>query len=323
MVKTILGIDISKEKFDVSLLIDSEKTNKIFNNNKKGFLDLKKWLNTNKIQFKNLHVCLEATGGYEEKLAEYLYDNCCKVSVVNPARIEGFAQSQLSRVKTDKSDSQLIADFCKIMKPDLWKPTPNHIKELQQRVRRLDSLIFMKNQETNRLEKLSIKSITYVGIQRHIKFLDKEILKLEKEIILYIKDHKDLKSKYDLLISIPGIVNKTINVILAFLSNINDFASVKQMIAFIGINPKPRQSGSSVRGISKISKTGDVYLRKAFYMPALVAIKYNPLIKEFSERLTKKGKHKMVILIACMRKLLHIIFGVLKSNTLFDGNIKT
>jgi transposase len=91
--------------------------------------------------------------------------------------------------------------------------------------------------------------------------------------------------------------------------------------AFVGLNPKPRQSGSSVCGTSRISKTGDADLRKAFYMPAVVAIKHNPIIKDFSQRLSGAGKSKMVIVIAFMRKLLHIIYGVLKNKTLFNANI--
>ena len=110
--------------------------------------------------------------------------------------------------------------------------------------------------------------------------------------------------------------------ILAFLS-VENFDSAKQVAAFVGLNPKPRQSGSSVRGVGKISKTGDADLRKAFYMPAVVSIKFNPIIKDFAERLSSTGKPKMVIVIAAMRKLLHIIYGVLKNEASFNANIKT
>ena len=93
------------------------------------------------------------------------------------------------------------------------------------------------------------------------------------------------------------------------------------MVAFVGLNPKHRQSGTSVRGAGRISKTGDSELRKSFYMPAITSIKYNPLIKALAERLDKAGKPKMVIVIAAMRKLLHIIYGVLKNKTLFNERI--
>ena len=201
-----------------------------------------------------------------------------KVSVVNPACVKGFSMSRLSRVKTDKADCELIAYFCQAIQPDLWQPVPSHVQELQQWVRRLDSLI------TNK--------------------------------------HQDLNDRNTLLASIPGIGEKTIGVILAFL-NVENFNSAKQLAAFVGLNPKPRQSGSSLRGVGRISKTGDANLRKAFYMPALTAMRFNPIIKNFSERLSNTGKSKMVIVIAAMRKLLHIIYGVLKNKTPFNRDIKT
>ena len=228
--------------------------------------------------------------------------------------------SRLSRVKTDKADCELIAYFFEAMKPDLWQPIAKHIQELQQWIRRLDSLIANKTQESNRIKGATPKIISH--IQRHIDFLNTEIKEVEQLIAEHIKQHKGLEDKNKLLASIPGIGDKTIAIILAFLSAEN-FNSAKQVVAFVGLNPKPRQSGSSVRGISRISKTGDSDLRKAFYMPAVVSIKFNPIIKAFYQRLINGGKPKMVAIIAAMRKLLHIIYGVLKTQTLFNTNIQT
>ena len=110
---------------------------------------------------------------------------------------------------------------------------------------------------------------------------------------------------------------------MSSLLSVEKFDSAKQVAAFVGLNPKPRQSGSSVRGVERISKTGDADLRKAFYMPAVVSLRFNPIIKDFAERLSSAGKSKMVIVIAAMRKLLHIIYGVLKNDMPFNENIKT
>ena len=318
MSNIILGIDISKATFDVALLNNNKVKTKKFNNTVKGFSELKQWLNNKEVA--TAHVCMEATGGYEANLAQYLYDNNFKVSVINPARIKGFSMSKLSRIKTDKADCKLIAYFCQAMQPDLWQPTAPHIQELQQWVRRLDSLIANKIQENNRLEGASDNIA--INIRTHIEFLDKQIKEIEKHISNHIKEHKDLNDKSTLLDSIPGIGEKTIGVILAFLV-IENFDSAKQVAAFVGLNPKPRQSGSSVRGVGRISKTGNADLRKAFYMPAVVSIRFNPIIKDFAERLSKTGKAKMIVVIATMRKLIHIIYGVLKNNTPFNANIKT
>jgi transposase len=313
MKESFLGIDISKSTFDVALLFNNKVKTKKFNNNTKGFNELKQWLACKSIT--TCPVCMEATGSYSIKIAEYLYVNNFKVSVVNPARIKGFAMSKLSRVKTDKKDSELIANFCKIMTPDLWQPTPKHIQELQQWVKRLDNLIANKSLESNRLE--SADENVVLSIKSHIEFLNNQIEEVEKSICNHIKKHEDLNDKSQLLTSIPGVGEKTIGVILAFL-NTENFNSVKQVVAFLGLNPQPKQSGTSVCGRSRISKTGDASLRKAFYMPALVSIRFNPIVKEFAERLSTAGKSKMVVVIASMRKLIHIIYGVLKNKTPFN-----
>jgi len=317
MIKTVIGIDISKSTFDVALLKNEKIKTKKFTNNSNGFAELKKWLTNNEAS--DVHACMEATGCYGTKLAEYLYVNNFMVSVVNPARIKGFSQSKLCRVKTDKADCQLIAQFCQMIQPDPWKPTDQHIQKLKEWVHRLDILLANKLQEGNRIEGSSPEVVA--DIQAHIEFIDERIKKTQALISNHIQQHEDLNDNYKLLATIPGIGDKTISVILASLSNIEDFDSAKQVAAFIGLNPKHRQSGSSLNMTSKISKTGDAKLRKAFYMPALVSIRYNPIINEFSQRLTEAGKPKMVVLIAAMRKLIHIIYGVLKNKTPFNENI--
>jgi len=191
---------------------------------------------------------------------------------------------------------------------------------LQQLVNRLDSLTAIKNQETNRLEGLS--DTVADNIHSHVAFLNQQIKEIEQLIINHIKQHKDLSDKAILLDSIPGIGKKTIAVILAFLSNIEDFDSAKQVVAFLGLNPKQRQSGTSVRGAGKISKTEKNDLRKAFYMPAVVSLKFNPVIKDFAQRLENAGKYKMIIVIAAMRKLIHMVYGILKNKTIFNENIQ-
>ncbi|SPM46333.1 IS110 family transposase [Orientia tsutsugamushi] len=311
----IIGIDVSKETFDAAVLINNKVQTRKFNNNSEGFNKLVTWLKSRGIG----HVCMEATGIYWKSLAKYLYDYGYKVSVVNPARIKGFAISKLSRTKTDKADSVLIADFCEAMKPEAWYPQPLYIQELQQLVNRLNVLINHKTQETNRLEGAS-KAIAN-NIQMHIEFLETQVKEIEQLINSHIKNNKDLHDKAMLLESIPGVGAKTQAIVLAFFADIEKFSSAKQVVAFVGLNPKHRQSGSSVRGVSRISRTGNSDLRKAFYMPAMSALRYNCIIKQFSQRLSDSGKPKMLILIASMRKLLHIIYGVLKHNSPFNPNV--
>jgi transposase len=317
MTRTALGIDISKDKFDAALLIKDKFKTKAFSNTEKGFLALTKWFQ--KYKPFDLHICMEATGIYGEKLATFLFENNVRVSVVNPARIKGFGQCELSRNKSDKADAKLIARFCKSMNPKSWEPPPAHIQELRGWVKRLDALNAMKQQENNRLE--STEGDVLATVTEHIRFLEEEIDKAKLVVKNLVATNEDLCQKKELLESIPGVGEATIAVVLAYIGQPELFNSAKQMAAFVGLNPKQRQSGSSVNGRTRLSKTGNSAIRKALYMPAIVASRHNPVIKRFCDNLTDAGKTKMVVIGASMRKLVHIIYGVLKNQCPFNPKL--
>ncbi len=311
----VLGIDIAKAKFDVALIKNGKYKYKKFSNNLSGFKDLDAWLRKHDVS--QLHACMEATGNYGEALALHLHGSRIMVSVVNPARIKGFAQCELSRTKTDKADSQLIARFCQAMKPVLWQPKPAHVRELQQWVRRLDSLQRMKRQESNRRGSSNCEGVVK-SLDDHIAALEHQITLAKNTIERIIVEHKDLQHKRLLLESIPGVGEATIGVVLAFFGEPSDFSSAKEVSAFLGLNPRQNQSGTSVNGRTRISKTGDSSLRKALYMPALTAMKHNPTLRIFAQNLLNRGKAKMAVVVAVMRKLVHIAYGVLKHGKPFD-----
>jgi transposase len=313
----ILGLDISKVKFDVALLINKKFKFKHFRNDKIGFDKLMLWLKNHEVS--QLHACMEATGSYGEDLATFLHDQGFQISVVNPAQIKGFAQCELARNKTDKADAQLIARFCAAVKPSLWQPKPRHVRNLQHLVRRVDSLQAMRQQELNRKGTVGLQDISE-SIDVVTELLTEQIVISKKRIKEIIDENPDLSKKRELLGSIPGVSDVTASNVLAFFGEPKDFAKARQVAAFLGLNPRQYQSGSSVQGRTRISKTGDARLRKSLYMPALVAMKYNPTIKAFCEVLAKRGKAKKAIIVAAMRKLVHIIFGVLKSEKPYDVN---
>ncbi|MDP7619948.1 MAG: transposase, partial [Dehalococcoidia bacterium] len=147
---------------------------------------------------------------------------------------------------------------------------------------------------------------------------DEEIKRLWKEIRAHIDQHPELKRQRELLETIPAIGEITATLLLAELPDIERFASARQVAAFAGVTPKHRHSGSSVRGRTQMSKMGQARIRCALYMPAIVARRCNPVTKAFSDRLAARGKCPMVIIGALMRKLLHIVYGVLKSGKPFD-----
>ena len=313
-----VGIDVSKVKFDVAILFpDNKIKNKKFDNKHTGFNEMIEWLKKHKAS--DAHICMEATGIYGETLATYLFEADYKVSVVNPAQIKGFAQCELVRTKTDKIDSQLIARFCRAIQPSLWHPKPKHIQELQAWIRRLEALQDLYYQETNRLG--TAPAYTTSSIEEVCEILAKKIDEVKKKIADLIEKDPELRNKQQLLETIPGIGKATIAQILAFMGNVEDFKNAKQLAAFVGLNPKHKQSGSSVQGRARLSKIGDARLRKVFYMPAVVAKHHNPIIQDFCRRLEVAGKPTMLIIGAIMRKLIHIIYGVLKSGKPFDINL--
>lgn len=314
----ILGIDISKKHFDVALLLPNEKRkNKKFTNTPAGYSQLSQWLEKHDVT--KLHACLEATNVYGHALAEYLFDEGFSVSIVNPARVKGFSQGELLRTKTDKQDASLIARFCLAMKPALWTPEPKKVRDLKALVRRLDSMIEMKQQEVNRLD--VAETIVRDDIEKHIELLNSNIEKLQKTIQQHIDDDPDLREKKDLLLSIPGIGEKTVGVLLSYFASIEHFSSAKQLACFCGVTPRVFQSGTSINGHGRMSKTGPSELRKALFFPAMVALKYNPPMILLKERLTAAGKPKMLIIGAAMRKLVHIIYGVLSKKIAFDPDL--
>lgn len=310
-----LGIDISKRDFHVALLIADKFKTKVFPNQAQGFADLARWLT--KLNAIRVHACLEATGVYGEALAEYLFDAGHTVSVVNPARIKGFAQSLLTRAKTDKVDARIIAQFCQAMNPTPFTPPPKELRLLQSWLRRLDALLVMRTQEHNRLDVAPASVQT--SISEHVAFLDREIAAVRQAISDHIDHYPGLKQQADLLESIPGIGETTAAWLLGEL-DLKRFDSARHSAAQCGLTPKPRQSGT-LHAPAHLAKTGNARMRKALYMPALAAIRFNPVIRTFALRLEQRGKHKMVIIAAVMRKLIHIAYGVLKSGQPFNAPI--
>jgi len=314
---TYLGVDISKKTFDITLLISDKSISKKFSNDVKGFKDLLSWLKKQNVS--EPHACLEATGFYSEALAEFLFDREYAVSVINPVCIKHYAQSRLKRHKTDKIDSTLIAEYCKIHNPTLWRKPTADLKKLRELSRCLEDLKIQLNQVVNHLEKKSRSSKLVINTWTSLKSkLEKQMEKIYTEIDNLFKANDDLDKKRKNLETIPGIGKKTAITLLAEIPDINSFKNSRQLVAFAGLVPSQKFSGSSVKGRSKLSKMGSGHLRKALFFPAITAKKFNPMIKDFCKRLEQKRKHSFVIIGAAMHKLLSIVFAVLKNNTVFE-----
>jgi len=316
-----LGIDIAKEKFDVRLEVNGKAKKRQFSNSQDGFEKLAAWLK--QLGVEDVHACMEATGTYGEALAEYLYHLGQKVSVVNPARIKGHAQSQMKRHKTDELDAEVIRHFCETQEPEAWEPVKEEIKILRSLVRRRDDLVLMRTQETNRLQSGELVEGVRSSVEQMLGHLEKQIAELEHQIEEHIDQHPDLKHQTELITSIPGIGQRTAIKLVAELKDIGEYTDARSLAASVGVTPSQHKSGSSVNGASHISKVGNSTLRGAMWWPAVSAMQHNPIIRDFVKTLRKAKKHNFAIIIAVIRKLLHLVYGVVKNDSPFDPNWAT
>lgn len=314
-----VGIDVAKSKLDVAALDERGKIkSRVFDNDVKGHAALTVWLIDRAGAAALVHVCMEATGPYSEAPAIALADAGCVVSVVNPARIKGFAQSELVRNKTDSADAALLARFGQTMRPEPWVAPPLCVRELRALVDRLHSLKQMHQQEANRLEGAMSQPTMRASIDSHMQWLQASIKELERQIHDHIDKHPGLREDAKLITSIPGVGSTTAAKVLAYLGDVRRFKNGKALAAFIGVTPRLKLSGSSVRGRSTISRSGHAGVRHSLYMPALVALKHNPLISLFGIRLRATGLAPKAVIAACMHKLVLLIYGILKSGTPFN-----
>ena len=314
--KYIVGIDVAKAKLDIALRLPNGKfRSKVIPNTSKGFKTLAEWLK--KQGADSVHSCMEATGIYWEDVAEFLTDAGHTVSVINPAQIKAFGAASMVRTKTDKKDARLIAQFCAEKQPSPWEPPSAELREIRALISRRDALQGMRIQECNRLH--VARNTVRAGIEEHLGYLDQEIEKIDAKIQQKIDDDPKLKKQHDLLSSIPGVGTKTIPILLCFYGGDSRFKTARQAAAYAGLDPRQYESGSSVYRKPRLSKMGHTMLRKALYMPAMVAITRTAWGGAFKARLAANGKAAKVIICAMMRKLVHVAFGVLRSGAPFDA----
>ena len=313
-----LGIDIAKRKFDLAVLDNGKIRSKVFENTPAGHESLQVWLESRGYKPEELHACMEATSLYYEKLATFLHDAEIRVSVVNPLQIKAFGESRLSRQKTDRADAKLIAHFAEQQSPALWQPAPHEVRELQRLLARLEAVQQMSVQEQNRAYEAEGEALE--SVSRTLTHLKTEEEKLRKLIRDHIDRNPSLSEQHSLLTSIPGVGDQVSSHFMAWLRP-ERFDDARQAVAFVGLSPRHRQSGDSVRGKTRLCKVGHARLRKVLYFPAMSAIRYNTAAKAIAERLKASGKTGKVVIVAVMRKMIHWMYGVLKSGKPFDPKL--
>lgn len=316
--KNYIGIDISKLSFDVAIKSESDKYSHYkFSNDNEGFAGFRKLLG------KDWDVCvMEASGPYYLKLAQDLFEHNLSVSVVNPLVIRRFSQMRLSRTKTDKKDAVIIAEYGKTENPDLWHPEADYILEIKQMQAYVEQMNksrtgFIRQKEAfkqNTAESLILNE----SLDKIIIGLEIEIAHIENKMTAIISHHHGELFKQ--MQSIPGIGRKTAVLLIVVSGGFSKFKNARQLSSYIGISPRIFESGTSVKGRSKICKMGMSRIRAMLYICSWSAKKCNNSCRELYDRLIEKGKARKVALIAVANKLLKQAFALASKNEFYLQN---
>ena len=307
------GIDISKDHFDV---YNAHLGHSSYSNTPKGFKSFLKVLG------EDSHCVMEATGSYHQRLALFLYHHSVTLSVVNPLVIKRFIQMKLRRHKTDKSDAFMIYTYACEQPLEQWQPEPLYITKSKEILSLIQSYLRQSTALKNKLHALENRGqkrgILIRSIKRQLGQLKKEceVLQTELEHLIKTEEPKLFQS----LTTIPGIGNKTAILLMVCTSNFKTFESYKQVSSFLGLAPTERSSGCSIRGRTRISKTGDGLLRNHLFMCSFTACEHNPQCKALYQRIIAKGKSKKLALIAVCNKLIKQSFAIAKSGLPYDPN---
>lgn len=314
------GVDVSRDNLELCLLDASATALKrqVFANTTPG---VRQVLAVLQAQHGPVRACLEPTSRWHEALALALAGApWCHVALPNPRSVSAFASALSRRAKTDTCDAEILARMSLSLDLPAWVPPSPAVYGLNAVAVRLCQLTDMRTQENNRLKSLLAcpgLAVLRSDLKQHIASLQRRGEALEREALALIKTDVLLWRRYALLLSIPGVGQKSAIQLLAFLSLLPPELDKRQWVASAGLDPAPRDSGQSHKP-RHISRRGSSRLRRALYMPALVAMRYNPPLRDYYQRQTAKGKKPLVAMIALMVKLLHIIWAMWQSDQLFN-----
>lgn len=315
----VIGIDISKQTFDVCIRKGKKLIQLIFENNPKGF---KKFLKT--MDLDTDFVVMEASGPYYVRLASFLFESKVVVSVVNPLIIKRFSQMKFYRAKTDKKDASIIMEYGETEFSNLrvWQPESKEVHQLKQLHSSIELFRKQISQSKNQLEAFNSSGLLDITVKKCLKKSINQLIKkveLLESVMLEICEAHYLES-LSLLTSIPSIGNKTAIQLIAITDNFRKFEHYKQLIAYVGFSPRTYQSGTSVRGKDHICKMGSSQIRKLLYMCTWTAKKCNKGCVNMYERLKEKGKPERVIKVALANKLLKQAFAIATSKQKYNEN---
>ena len=313
----MLGIDVSKETLDADWAHGERKRRRTFQNGPGGWQKMLAWLKDS--GGSHVHVCMEATGRHSLGLALALHDAGHVVSVVNPAQIRDFARTKLGRNKTDKVDAALIREYVELFKPTPWAPSSPAMRRLCELQTVRAGIVGGRTEWRNRIGSgLGDDTATKLAAAT-IEHFTGQLEAVDRAIAETIDQDAELRGRRDLLLSVIGVGETLAALLLAEMPEPGVLRRSSEVVAYAGLNPSHHRSGTSIDRPTRISKIGNAGLRSALYMPALAAMRFNPAIAAVRARLTSAGRLKpKQIVVAAMRKLLVLCFGVLKTGKRFD-----
>jgi transposase len=300
----VVGIDVAKDKLDIAVRPSAEQW--VAPQTEEGLAALVARL----VAVAPALVVLEATGGYELPVAAALATAGLPVAVVNPRQVRAFARGIGQLAKTDALDAQVLARFAEVVRPTP-RPLPEaQAQELSALVTRRRQILGMLVAERQRLATALLAVRPH--ITRHIRFLEAELSDLDQQLRDAVQASPLWREQEDLLRSAPGIGPATAVALLAEVPELGQLDR-KKIAALVGVAPFPCDSGT-LRG-RRIVWGGRARVRSALYMATLVAVRHNPVLRAFYQRLCAAGKPKKVALTACMHKLLTILNAMLRHRT--------
>jgi len=316
------GVEVSARELVVALSREGRAERlRSFPNTAEGHAALCRFLTSGS---QRVRVVLESTGLYGLDLAYTLHQDAhIEIQVANPRAVRHFASALMQRSKNDRLDAVVLREFAARMPFQAWVAPSPHCFALCAVTRRLETLTEQSTAEKNRLHAASlsvaIPAAVRRDLQRSVRSIQRAIVRLTREAQRILQADPLLASSYHLLLTAKGIGPTSALRLLAETALLSEDLDVRQWVAYAGLDPREYQSGSSVHKRVRISKTGNRHLRRALYMPALVAVRHEPHLRAFYQHLLAQGKCKMQALVAAMRKLLHAVYAMLKHRQPYDG----
>lgn len=328
VVKQVAGIDVAQKELVVTLgrMLDDFSIElfsyKVFKNNDSGVKLLVDWVNKLTDYEVPVRYVMEATGVYHQKLAYYLVDNGCEISIVLPNKISNYIRTLELKTITDKTCSQAIAQFGLERKLDKWAKPKSIYKELQQLTRERDQIVqersVIKNQIHAEKTESEPNQKSLERMQARIRFLNSQEKEIKADITDIVSKDPDLKQVINNITTIPGVGELTAVIVLAETNGFELIRNKSQLSSYAGLDVKEKQSGTSVKGKPRISKKGNRNLRKSMHLPSLTAVKWDENFKNIYARLISKNGIKMKALVAVQRKILELIYILFKNETVYD-----